>query len=80
MTESEHRLMIEMFKQQMTAYSALVEILKSRGLVQEGDLDAYTEILSRSGKLALIQDHVEAAYQEFAKELEVDTGIGPEAE
>jgi len=38
MGPSEHRLVVEMFIQQNMVIKALVETLKSQGLVQAGDL------------------------------------------
>jgi hypothetical protein len=40
MTAEEHQLIIEMFKQQTLFYAGLVEILKSRDILEPGDLQA----------------------------------------
>jgi hypothetical protein len=78
MNQSEHRLIIEMLQQQTVAFAALVEVLKQQGIVQEGDLDAYHEMLDRSGKLTLVQDQAAKAYQESATRHGVETGIDPD--
>lgn len=80
MDPAEHQLMIEMLKQQAVAFAALVEILRNRGIVHDGDLDAYTELLSLSGKQTLVEDRVGEAYREFATFFGVELGDIPEAD
>jgi len=47
MTKKEHRLMVFMFARQNMLISALIEILRSRGVMHDGDVEAY-EALIRS--------------------------------
>ena len=46
MTPEEHQLIIEMFKRQVMLYLGLVELLRSRGLLDKGDLRAFDSIVS----------------------------------
>ena len=41
MTPDEHQLIIEMFKHLTVVYAGLVEALKSRGVLERGDLQAF---------------------------------------
>ena len=45
MTTGEHQLIIEMFKQQTLLYAGLVELLKSRGILDSGDLKAFDALV-----------------------------------
>ena len=73
MTTPEHQLIIEMFKQQTLVYAGLVELLKSRGILEPGDLDAFDSLVSASSRQALEQRLVEH-YRATAKilGLEID--------
>jgi hypothetical protein len=81
MTPFEHQLIVEMFKMQNQAFAALVEALKSQGIVQKGDLAAYDQLIvrSESGR-SLLDSQVEEAYQGFATVLGVETGLPLEDE
>ena len=46
MTENEHKLMVYMLAQQNIRLKALLEILESRGILEENDFDAF-ELLAR---------------------------------
>jgi hypothetical protein len=59
MTPEEHQLMIEMFKQQTLFYAGLVELLKSRGVIGPGDLQAFDALVSDTKRELLEQDVVE---------------------
>jgi hypothetical protein len=59
MTTPEHQLVIEMFKQQALLYGGLVELLKSRGVLERGDLKAFDSLVSASSREALEQNVVE---------------------
>ena len=74
MTQAEHRLVVEMFKNQALLYAGLIEILKSRDIVGQGDLDAFDELVSASLRQSL-ERNVEAEYQANAKVLGVITGL-----
>jgi hypothetical protein len=64
--------MIHMFQQQTIVIKALVETLKSQGLVQKRDLDAYEALFlaSEARRLAL-ELQVEEAYRAAGKVLGV---------
>jgi hypothetical protein len=75
MTPDEHQLVIEMFKNQTLVFAALVETLKSQGIVQTGDLAAYDEFVAgNEARRAALEQHVEEEYRRFAKVLGV-TGL-----
>jgi hypothetical protein len=74
MTPAEHRLLVEMFKQQTLAYAALVEVLKSRDILSDGDLEAADALVSSSSRLALEQNVVEE-YRGIAKIVGVQTDL-----
>src|SRR5277367_2937428 len=50
MTPEEHQLILEMLKQQRLLYAGLVELLKSRGIVSRGDLEAFDDLVSTSSR------------------------------
>jgi hypothetical protein len=77
MTPEEHQLVIEMFKQQTLYYAALVEALKSRGILDRGDLQAFDDFVSASSREAL-ERNVKAHYLEQCKVLGVTTGLSLE--
>lgn len=53
MTPEEHELVIEMFRQQTLYYAGLVELLKSRKLIDAGDLQAFDALVSASSRQSL---------------------------
>ena len=76
MTTEEHRLIVEMFKQQMRVISTLIAVLQSRGILEKGDLDAYDALQSADEpQVNALEGEVEAIYQRFAKVLGVTTGL-----
>jgi hypothetical protein len=76
MTPAEHRLLVEMFKQQRMVFVTLVETLKSQGIVQDGDLLAYDALVNENeSHRDELEAQVEAEYQGFAKVLGVQTGL-----
>jgi hypothetical protein len=44
MTENEHKLMVYMLAQQNIRLKALLEILESRGILEENDFDAFQHL------------------------------------
>ena len=74
MTPEEHQLIIEMFKQQTLYYAGLVEVLKSRGILDRGDLQAFDDFVSAPSREAL-ERNVEADYLSSATILGVTTGL-----
>ena len=77
MTPKEHRLVIEMFKQQALYYADLIELLRSRGVIEAGDLERFDAWISHTKREPLEQTVVEN-YLTTGRNLGV-TGL-PEAE
>lgn len=71
MTTKEHQLMIEMFKNQMTLYVGLVEALKSRDVLDRGDLRAFDALVSASSR-ELLERNVKEDYLRHASTLGVN--------
>ncbi len=66
MTPKEHQLVIQMFKQQMLMYAAIVELLKSRGVVENSaDLNAFDALVSASSR-EFLEENTEASYRDIA--------------
>jgi hypothetical protein len=76
MTPEEHQLIVEMFKQQTLYYAGLVEAMKSRGVLGNGDLEAFDALVSSSSR-ELLEEHVEEDYRRIATILGVQTGMLP---
>jgi hypothetical protein len=74
MTPEEHQLIVEMFKQQALYYAGLVEALKSRGILSDGDLEAFDALVCSSSRERLEQI-VEKDYRRAATILGVQTGM-----
>ena len=74
MKPEEHRLIIEMFKQQTLIYAGLVKALQSRGMLDEGDLHAFNALVSASFRQSLEQN-VEENYRSTAAILGVQTDL-----
>jgi hypothetical protein len=70
MTIAEHQLMIEMFKQQAMYYAGLLELLRSRGVIEFGDLERFDEWISHTKREPLERIVVED-YLAHAKTLGV---------
>lgn len=75
MTAEEHQLIIEMFKQQTLFYAGLVEILKSRDILEPGDLEAVDALVIE--KRDPIERHVVEDYRRIAATLGIRTGLPP---
>lgn len=76
MTPDEHKLMILVFARQLQMGKTFIEILKSRGVLEQGDSEAFASIVYRdaSSNTDLALDAAKQ-YLHFAKMLGVDTGI-----
>lgn len=74
MTSAEHQLMFEMLKEQRMALAAIAAVLKSQGIIKEGDLAAYDTLLRANGERKLQEQTLAESYQGFARVLgtEVD--------
>jgi hypothetical protein len=70
MTPEEHRIIIEMFKQQTLYYAGLVELLKSRGVIERGDLEAFDSLVAGT-KRELLERRVVNDYLESGRILGV---------
>ena len=77
MTSEEHQLIIGMFKQQAMYYAGLLELLRSRGMIEAGDLERFDEWTAHTKREPLERIVVED-YLESGRRLGV-TGL-PEAE
>lgn len=70
MTTSEHQLIIEMFREQAVRYAGLLQILKSRSILDRGDLEAFDALVSASSQ-QLLEENTKAEYLAHAKTLGV---------
>ena len=70
MTTAEHQLIIEMFKEQAVRYAGLLQILKSRDILDRSDLEAFDALVSASSR-QLLEDQTKADYLRHAKTLGV---------
>jgi len=79
MTESEHKLIIQMLIQQTRMFSTLIAVLESQGVIQKDDLDAYDALLSENDpeQAKEIDQGVELIYRGFAKALGVNVDQAP---
>ena len=76
MTAKEHNLMIHMFTDQALAIKALIEILKTREVIEDGDFLAFASLVSQSRTLrSSVEDQVGADYLAAAKVLDITTGL-----
>lgn len=76
MTNREHQLVIEMFKHQTLVFATLIETLKSQGIVQNGDLAAYDQLLSQDENLRnVLEKQVEDQYRDMARILGVNVAL-----
>jgi hypothetical protein len=70
MTHAEHKLMLFMFVKQMSLFHALIESLKSKGVLDEGDLPAYEALIRSSDEMNnAMFDQVAGYYSTFATSL-----------
>ena len=79
MTKDEHRLIVSMLKNQTMLYAGLLEILKSRGIVEGDDLLAFDAAISPSRRKS-VEQSVEAEYLSTAAICGVKTGLPPSVE
>lgn len=77
MTKEEHLLMIGVFTKQAQFIKIILEILKSRGIVEHDDMEAFESVvrLDLDSNDALFQD-AQAAYVRLAKWCGIETGLG----
>ena len=76
MTPEEHRLVIWVLVRQAQGIKTIIEILKSRGLLQENDAEKFASavFLDEASNFALLQA-AKAEYLKLARELGVVTGL-----
>lgn len=80
MTPKEHSLMIFMFARQTMLIKSLVEMMKSRGVLEDDDWVAFDAFVRNQevAQQSKVSDAVAKQYQEFAQALGVQTGLlGP---
>jgi hypothetical protein len=81
MTPNEHRLVLHMFIQQTRMVSTLIEVLKSREVLEDDDLDAYGALQSADESLEDETSRaLEIVYRSLAKVFDVPIDLAPEAE
>jgi hypothetical protein len=75
-TPEEHKLMITMWAKQYQQLKVVVEILKSRGLLEGDDPMAFATIVhsDAAANKALLQESAEL-YLQTAKDIGVETGL-----
>jgi hypothetical protein len=77
MTPDEHKLIITMFAKQYQQIMVIIEILKSRGLLEGDDPMAFATVVhSDTDSNALVFQQAAALYLEAATHLAIDTGLG----
>lgn len=65
-----------MFKHQTLVFATLIETLKSQGIVQNGDLAAYDQLLSQDENLRnVLEKQVEDQYRDMARILGVNVAL-----
>jgi hypothetical protein len=70
MTHEEHKLMLFMFVKQMALFRALIESLKSKGLLETDDLQAYEALIRSTDAMSKpVFDEVAGYYSGFATSL-----------
>jgi hypothetical protein len=73
--------MLQMFIQQTKLISALIEVLKSREVLEDDDLDAYGALQSADVSLADETSHgVEVIYRSYAKVFGIEFPEVPDVE
>jgi hypothetical protein len=76
MTTQEHKLIIGLFAKQMQLITILLQILKSRDLVEKDDAQAFEFAVTEDdvSNAALLQ-RAKASYLQLAKSLGIETGL-----
>lgn len=74
MTENEHKLVVYMLAQQTIRLKALLEILESRGILEENDFDAY-ELLARQQMGDDMMLATMTQYREYARLLNLQDAM-----
>ena len=76
MTQQEHLLVLTMLTKQMQSTKVLVDVLKSRGLLEGDDAAAFQSAVAHDldSNAALFQDALKE-YLGFAKHLRIETGL-----
>jgi hypothetical protein len=69
MTPTEHTLIVHMFARQTLVINALVEILKSRDILQDDDVNAFEALARQTDQDMEIFHAVVSQYSRYAKEL-----------
>lgn len=74
MTSEEHLLMIYMLARQYRAIKTLLEILRSRDIIERDDFEAFAQALVSGEVSAALLDEVRGHYLEVAKKLGIQAG------
>ncbi len=75
MTPDEHRLMVFMFSRQTLLINALVEMLKSRDILQDDDVHAFESLARQTKQDMKIFNGVVSQYSRYAKELGLEDDL-----
>ncbi len=76
MTRQEHTLLLTLFTKQLQQIKIIVNILKSRGVLQADDAQAFESatVLDHESNAAIFSE-ARAAYLKLAKGLGIETGL-----
>jgi hypothetical protein len=76
MSPNEHKLMVYMFVRETMLLKAFVEILRSRNILQDGDVEAFEELVrSQEFSNREIFASVAEQYRAFARELGLEQNL-----
>jgi hypothetical protein len=74
MTDAEHKLMVFMFAQQLQRFMALIEALKSKGVLEPDDIMAYEQLVyAEEDRFARLFEATAVQYEDYAEGLGVQT-------
>lgn len=77
MTEEEHKLVVFMLAQQQQRLLAIVEALKSKGILEADDLEAYDRLIHQQERHLEMHSFVETCrqYEDFAQDLGIAVNL-----
>ena len=77
MTPDEHALMIGVLTRQLQIFKTLITILRSRGVMEQSDLDAFYSLIEQDPQVDML-GMATNLYHQFAEALKIKTGLeGP---
>lgn len=76
MTKEEHGVIIAMFAKQYQSMKVLSDIMRSRGIIEQGDFSAFHFAVQKDDPLNVaIYQQTKEQYLKYAKGIGVDTGL-----